>query len=48
VHRYFRPHGSSTCAFSLPITRLVLKFHTKARMRVTPPMHRNPAWTVSR
>jgi hypothetical protein len=48
VHRYFRPHGSSTCAFSLGITGPVLKFHTKARIRVTPPMHRNTAWPVSR
>ena len=48
VHRYFRPHGASTCAFSLPITGPVLKFHTKARIRVTPPMHRNPARPVSR
>jgi len=48
VHRYFRPRGSSTCAFSLGITSPVLKFHTKARIRVTPPMHRNTAWPVSR
>src|SRR5215469_10621226 len=26
----------------------VLKFHTKAQTRVTPPMHRNTAWPVSR
>ena len=35
VHRYFRPRGSSTCAFSLGITGPVLKFRTKARNRVT-------------
>ena len=48
VRQYFRPRGSSTCAFSLGITGPVLKFHTKARIRVTPPMHRNTARPVSR
>lgn len=48
VHRYFRPRGSSTCAFSLLITGPVLKFHTKARIRVMPLMHRNTAWPVRR
>jgi hypothetical protein len=42
VHRYFRPRGSSTCAFSLTITDPVLKFRTKARIRVMPPVHRTP------
>ena len=42
VHRYFRPRGSSTCAFSLRITDPVLKFRTKARIRVMPPVHRTP------
>ena len=42
VHRYFRPRGFSACAFSLGITGQVLKFRRKARMRVTPPLHRTP------
>ena len=42
VHRYFRPRGSSTCAFSLSITDPVLKFRTKARIRVMPPERRTP------
>ena len=29
-HRYFRPHGSSACAFSLTIASQVLKFRTKS------------------
>jgi len=32
----------AACAFSLNITDQGLKFHTKARMRVTPPAHRTP------
>jgi hypothetical protein len=40
AHRYFRPRGSSTCAFSLAIADQVLKFRTKAQIRVTPPEHR--------
>jgi hypothetical protein len=48
VHRYFRPRGFSACAFSLRITDPVLKFRTKARIRVMPPIHRTPAWPVSR
>jgi hypothetical protein len=32
----------AACAFSLAIARQVLKFRTKARMRVTPPLHRTP------
>ena len=39
-HRYCRPRGASAWAFSLSITDQVLKFRTKARMRVTPPIHR--------
>jgi hypothetical protein len=42
VLQYFRPRGSSTCAFSLGITDPVLKFRTKARIRVMPPLHRTP------
>lgn len=42
AHRYFWPRGSPTCAFSLTIAGQVLKFRTKARMRVTPPVHRTP------
>lgn len=42
MSRYFRPNGFSTCAFSLYTTDQVLKFHRKARMRVTPPLHRTP------
>jgi hypothetical protein len=37
AHWYFRPHGTSACAFSLPIANQVLKFRTKAQTRVTPP-----------
>src|SRR6267143_4407795 len=35
-------HGSSTWTFSLNITDPVLKFRTKARIRVMPPKHRTP------
>jgi hypothetical protein len=42
VHRYFRPRGFSTWAFSLIITDPVLKFRTKARIRVMPPLRRTP------
>src|SRR5664279_2988133 len=42
AHRYFRPRGFAACAFSLAIARQVLKFRTRARMRVTPPKHRTP------
>jgi hypothetical protein len=42
VHQYFRPRGSSTCTFSFAITGQVLTFRTKARIRVTPPLHRTP------
>ena len=38
----FRPRGATACAFSLIIASQVLKFHTKARMRFTPPEHRTP------
>jgi len=40
--RYFRPRGASTCAFSLPIASPVLKFRTKAHIRVMPPIRRTP------
>jgi len=40
LSRYFRPRGSSPCAFSLGITDPVLKFPAKARIRVLPPQHR--------
>jgi hypothetical protein len=30
AYRYFRPHGSTACAFSLSITNQVLKFRTKS------------------
>ena len=33
---------SSTCAFSLTIANQVLKFRTKARIRVAPPVYRTP------
>ena len=42
AHRYIQPRGSSACAFSLSITEQVLKFRTKARIRVMPPEHRTP------
>src|SRR3954466_8111487 len=38
--RYFRPRGTTTCAFSLLIADL--KFRARARIRVTPPIHRTP------
>jgi len=40
--RYFPPRGASTCAFSLPIASPVLKFRTKAHIRVMPPIRRTP------
>jgi len=40
--RYFRPRGTRACAFSLLITDPVLKFSTKARIRLTPPLHWTP------
>ena len=47
VHRYFRPRGSATCALSLVITDPVLKFPTRAKIRVMPSIRRI-AWAVSR
>src|SRR5215467_3763948 len=41
-HRYFRPRRFAACTFSLGIVGQVLKFRTKARMRVMPPIHRTP------
>ena len=41
-HRYFRPRGFAACTFSLGIVGQVLKFRTRARMRVMPPIHRTP------
>src|SRR6516165_8689870 len=41
-HRYFRPRSVAACTFSLGIAGQVLKFHTRARMRVMPPIHRTP------
>ena len=42
VDPYFRPRGSAACTFSVNTAEQVLKFHTKARIRVTPPEHRAP------
>ena len=42
AHQYFRPRGWAACAFSLRIADQVLKFHARAQMRVTPPIHRTP------
>jgi len=42
VPRSFRPRGISTWAFSLIIPDPVLKFRTKARIRVMPPLRRTP------
>jgi len=42
AHPYCRPHGFPACAFSVTIAHQVLKFHTKARMRFTLPIHRTP------
>src|SRR5215471_10342704 len=39
VHRYFRPRGSTTCALSL-VTDPVLKFPTRAKIRVMPSIRR--------
>ena len=41
-HRYFRPCRFAACTFSLGIVGQVLKFRTRARMRVMPPIHRTP------
>ena len=41
-HRYFRPRSFAACTFSLGIAGQVLKFRTRARMRVMPPIHRAP------
>jgi hypothetical protein len=41
--RYFRPHGSSACAFSLTIIEQVLKFHTRASIKFTPLLCRRPS-----
>ena len=38
----FRPRGWAACAFSLRIADQVLKFHARAQMRITPPIHRTP------
>src|SRR6267378_5739282 len=37
-HRYFRPRSFAACTFSLGIAGQVLKFRTRARMRVMPPI----------
>jgi len=42
AYRYFRPRGAAACAFSLITAEQVLKFRTKAQVRVTPPVHRTP------
>src|SRR6267143_1390402 len=41
-HRYFRPRSVAACTFSLGIAGQVLKFRTRARTRVMPPIHRAP------
>ena len=41
-HRYFRPRSFAACTFSLSIAGQVLKFRTRARTRVMPPIHRAP------
>jgi hypothetical protein len=41
-HRYFRPRSFAACTFSLGIAGQVLKFRTRARTRVMPPIHRAP------
>src|ERR1700751_3497456 len=41
-HRYFRPRRFAACTFSLGIAGQVLKFRTRARTRVMPPIHRAP------
>ena len=48
AHRYCRPRGASAWAFSLSITDQVLKFRTKARMRVTPLKYTGHRMAVSR
>src|SRR5260370_40636340 len=40
--RYFRPHGAAACAFSLTTAEQVLKFPTRAKIRVTPPAPPTP------
>src|SRR6202035_508640 len=41
-HRYFRPRSFAACTFSLGVAGQVLKFRTRARTRVMPPIHRAP------
>jgi len=41
-HRYFRPRSFAASTFSLGIAGQVLKFRTRARTRVMPPIHRAP------
>ena len=41
-HRYFQPRSFPACTFSLSIAGQVLKFRTRARTRVMPPIHRAP------
>jgi hypothetical protein len=40
--RYFRPRGSTACAFSLGTAEQVLKFRTRAQTGVTPHVRRTP------
>src|SRR5512135_3142349 len=42
AHQYFRPRGTTACAFSLITSTQVLKFRAKAQVRVTPPVPRTP------
>ena len=42
TYRYFRPRGATACAFSLITAEQVLKFRTRAKVRVTPPVPRTP------
>ena len=42
AYRYFQPRGSAAWAFSLISANQVLKFRTKARIRLTPALHRTP------
>jgi putative transposase len=41
-HRCFRPRRFAACTFSLGIAGQVLKFRTRVRTRVMPPIHRAP------
>src|SRR5262245_35389031 len=46
--QYFRPHGTSACAFSLTIIEQVLKFRSRALDQVHAVLMPETIWAVSR